>query len=223
MVDFSIQRLNMVESQVRPNGVTDARIIAAMGSIPRERFVPEGRRAIAYMDEEIIIATTPTGRRRYLIEPMVLARLLQLAALKPTDILLDIGCGTGYSTAVAAALAESVVAVEENAGLAQIAGETLSELGIANAAVVQGPHAQGLPSEAPFDVILINGRVPAVPQALVEQLKPGGRLVAVVGTGPVSRATLVRQTSEGQSSVSDFDANVPDAPGFEIPQQGFVF
>lgn len=223
MVDFAVQRLNMVESQVRPNGVTDARIIAAMGAIPREKFVPEARRALAYMDDDILIAVSPAGRRRYLLEPMALARLLQLAEVRPSDILLDIGCGTGYSTAVAAALAESVVAVEENAGLAQIAGETLSELGIANAAVVQGPHAQGYPAEAPFDVILVNGRIPSVPTGLVEQLKPGGRLVAVVGAGPVSRATLVRRGADGQSSVGAFDVHVPDAAGFEAPQPGFVF
>ncbi len=222
MVDFALQRLNMVESQVRPNGVTDPRIIAAMSSVPREKFVPAARRSLAYMDEDLPIGTSD-GERRYLIQPMVLARLLQLAAPRETDILLDIGCGTGYSAAVAASLVESVIAVEENAGLARIASEVLAELGIANAAVVQAPHAQGVPAEAPFDVVLINGRVPQPPTALVEQLKPGGRLVAVVGEGPISRATVFYRDRGGLAGQAGFDAVIPSLPGFERPDPGFVF
>lgn len=223
MVDFERQRLNMVESQIRPNGVTDPRIIAAMGVIPREKFVPESRRSLAYMDEDLPIGVMPNGARRYLIQPMVLARLLQLAAPQSSDILLDIGCGSGYSTAVAASLVESVIAVEENAGLAAIAGEVLSELGIANAAVVHAPHAQGAPSEAPFDVILINGRIPEVPPQLVEQLGPAGRLVAVVGEGPMARATVFRKSDATVGGQAGFDALVPALPGFPEPARGFVF
>jgi len=223
MAEFEQQRLNMVESQVRPNGVTDPRIIAAMGSLPRERFVPESRRSLAYMDEDLPIGVMPNGARRYLIQPMVLARLLQLAAPQPSDILLDIGCGTGYSTALAAALVESVIAVEENAGLAQIASEVLGELGIANAAVVHAPHAQGAPSEAPFDVILVNGRIPEVPSHLVEQLAPSGRLVAVVGEGPMTRATVFRRSDVTVGGQAGFDAMVSALPGFPQPDRGFVF
>lgn len=223
MVDYALQRLNMVESQVRPNGITDPRIIEAMFSVPRERFVPEGRRSLAYMDEDLAIGTMPDGARRYLIQPMVLGRLLQLAAPRADEILLDIGCGTGYSSAVAASLVESVIGLEENAGLARIASDVLAEIGVTNAVVVQGPHAQGVPAEAPFDVVLINGRIPAAPAALIGQLKPGGRLVAVVGEGPMARATVFRPADAVIGGQAGFDAYLPPLPGFEAPAAGFVF
>lgn len=222
-MNFALQRLNMVESQVRPNGVTDGRILGAMGAVPRERFVPEARRGLSYADDDIPIAVLPGGTRRYLLEPMVLARLLQLADVRESDIVLDVGCGTGYSTAIAAALAESVLALEENAGLARIASETLGELGIANAAVVHGPHAQGLPAEAPFDVIFVNGRIPGPAETLMDQLKPDGRLVAVVGDGAISRGTVFRRIEGGVSTGASFDAAAPNLAGFEGPKRGFVF
>jgi hypothetical protein len=140
MTDFAVQRQNMVESQVRPNGITDARVIDAMAAVPRELFVPEERRALAYMDEDVLVAVTPDGGRRWLMEPMTFARLLQLAEIGPGEVVLDVGCATGYSTAVIAALAESVIAVEEDQVLAEEATARLGELGITNAAVVNAPH-----------------------------------------------------------------------------------
>jgi protein-L-isoaspartate(D-aspartate) O-methyltransferase len=223
MTDFAVQRQNMVESQVRPNGITDARVIDAMAKLPRELFVPEQRRTLAYMDEDILVAVTPDGSRRWMMEPMTFARLLQLAEIGPGDVVLDVGCATGYSTAVIATLAESVIAVEEDPVLAEQATARLAELGITNAALVNAPHATGLASEAPFDVIFINGRVATLPRALLEQLKDGGRLVAVVGETAVSPALVCTRHGETFSSRAQYDASVAPLPGFPPPVKKFVF
>jgi protein-L-isoaspartate(D-aspartate) O-methyltransferase len=223
MTDFAVQRQNMVESQVRPNGITDPRVIDAMAAVPREFFVPAERRALAYMDEDVLVAITPDGAHRWLMEPMTFARLLQLAEIRPGDVVLDVGCSTGYSTAVIAALAESVIAVEEDAVLAEAATTRLGELGITNAAVVNAPHAAGLASEAPFDVILINGRVPSLPRPLLEQLKDGGRLVAVVGETAVSPAIVCTRNGDAFSSRAQYDASVAPLPGFPPPPRMFEF
>lgn len=223
MTEFAVQRHNMVESQVRPNGITDARVIDAMAAVPRELFVPADRRALAYMDEDVLVAVTPDGARRWLIEPMTFARLLQLAEIRPREIVLDIGCATGYSTAVMAALAESVIAIEEDSVLAEEATLRLGQLGITNAAVVNAPHATGLGGEAPFDVIFINGRVPSLPQPLLEQLKEGGRLVAVVGESAVAPAIVCTRHGEAFSSRAQYDASIAPLPGFPPPARGFVF
>ena len=223
MTDFAVQRQNMVESQVRPNGITDARVIDAMATVPREQFVPEERRTLAYMDEDVLVAVTPDGGRRWLMEPMTFARLLQLAEIGPHEVVLDIGCTTGYSTAVIAALAESVIAVEEDPVLAEEATGRLGALDITNAAVINAPHASGLPSEAPFDIIFINGRVPALPRPLLEQLKDGGRLVAVVGETPVSPAVLCTRHGEVFSSRAQYDASVAPLSGFPPPVRKFEF
>jgi protein-L-isoaspartate(D-aspartate) O-methyltransferase len=223
MTDFAVQRQNMVESQVRPNGITDARVIDAMAAVPRELFVPEERRALAYMDEDVLVAVTPDGGRRWLMEPMTFARLLQLAEIGPGEVVLDVGCATGYSTAVIAALAESVIAVEEDQVLAEEATARLGELGITNAAVVNAPHAAGLPGEAPFDVIFINGRIPSLPRPLLKQLKDGGRLVAVVGETEVAPALLCTRHGEAFSRRAQYDASVAPLPGFPPPARTFVF
>jgi protein-L-isoaspartate(D-aspartate) O-methyltransferase len=223
MIDFAVQRQNMVESQVRPNGITDARVIDAMAKLPRELFVPEQRRTLAYMDEDILVAVTPDGGRRWMMEPMTFARLLQLAEIGPGDVVLDVGCATGYSTAVIATLAESVIAVEEDPVLAEQATARLAELGITNAAIVNAPHATGLASEAPFDIIFINGRVATLPRALLEQLKDGGRLVAVVGETAVSPALVCTRHGETFSSRAQYDASVAPLSGFPPPVKKFVF
>jgi len=222
MIDFATQRFNMIESQVRPNGVSDARIIAAMAQVPREEFVPAPWRDVAYMDEDLVIGEAG-GVRRYLMEPMAFARLLQHAAIRSDEVVLDIGAGTGYSTAVLSHLAQSVIGIEADGGLAARASEALSRLGIGNAMVEQGPHAAGLAGEAPFGVIIVEGRVPLVPEALLAQLQEGGRLVAVVGERDLSPAMVYTRHGDTVAARHVFDATVAPLTGIEKPAPGFVF
>ena len=218
MTDFAAARANMVECQVRPNKVTDSRLLAAMASVPRERFVPEGLVGHAYVDDDIAVAPG-----RYLMEPMVLARLLQAAAIEPGDVVLDIGCATGYSTAILARLAATVVALESDEALAETAIELLTGLDADNSAVVVGEHAAGYAAQAPYDVIVLEGAVEQVPEALGEQLVEGGRLVAVVtGGGRVGKATLMLRVRGALSGRVLFDAAVSPLPGFAV-ERGFVF
>lgn len=223
MIDYATARHNMVEGQLRTNRVTDPRVVAAFAEVPRERFLPKSLRGVAYVDEDIAL-----GANRYLIEPLVLARLIQAAQVKPTDVALDVACGAGYGTAVLARLASTVVALESDAELARGASRVLSELGIDNAVVVDGPLNRGYRQQAPYDVILIEGTVPEVPGDIVEQLAEGGRLAVVVddpgrrGPGQLGRATLLIRRGGVTSSRILFDAGTPRVPGFEtVP--GFVF
>lgn len=216
-MDYAAARRNMVETQLRPNKVTNEALLDAMGGVPRERFVPEAFRGIAYVDEDILVA-----RGRYLMEPMALGRLLQLAEVKPGDAVLDIGCGAGYAAAVLARLAKSVVAVESDKELAAHAAATLADLGASNVTVLGGELNQGTPRQAPYDVIFIEGSVDAVPPAIVEQLADRGRLVTVVRQQGVGRATLMARVGGSVSSRVAFDAAVPPLPGFEA-QPSFVF
>ncbi len=223
MSNYATARLNMVESQVRPNEVTDRRILQAMMEIPREAFVPPSMRALAYIDEEIRLRSA--GRDapgRNLMAPMPLARLIQLAEIEPGDLVLDVGCATGYSTAILARLAESVVGLECDAALAESAGKTLMELGADNAAVVTGALADGYAEEGPYDVILLNGSVPEVPERLLAQLEAGGRLVAILAEGGFGKATLFQNVSSVISERAAFDAGAPPLPGFERAA-AFVF
>ncbi len=218
MVDFSTARLNMVESQIRTNKVTDARILEALETIPREAYVPEARRGVCYVDEDLSI-----GDGRYLMEPMVLARLLQEARIGEEDVVLDVGCATGYSCAVLARLAATVVGVECEAALAEEANRILSEQGIDNAVVVRDPLGDGYPKQAPYNVIVLEGSVAEVPAAIREQLADGGRLVAVIrGERGLGRATLMQRNGDVVSSRVLFDAATPSLPGFEREER-FVF
>jgi protein-L-isoaspartate(D-aspartate) O-methyltransferase len=218
MIDFERLRQSMVDSQIRPNDVTDPRILAAMLEVPRERFVPQHLAGLAYLDDDIVVREARDGRpARYLMEPMILARLVQALNLLPQDRVLDIGCATGYSTAVLTHLAGSVHGLESEADLAAAAQKN-----IANAQIVTGALTQGAAQLAPFDAILINGSVEIVPESLLVQLKEGGRLVAVVRKGPPGRATLYARNNGAVSARPLFDAAVPALPGFEAPQ-GFVF
>lgn len=220
MIDFAEMRRAMVDAQVRANDVTDLRIVAAMLETPRERFVPAGLRNFAYIDDDLLVKDGSPAR--YLMEPMVLAKLLQAAEIGPEALVLDVGAASGYSTAVLAKLAGQVVALEGDAELAAQGAGLLVELGLLNAAYVQGPLPDGWPAEAPYDVILLNGSVDSAPEALLAQLKPGGRLVAVVGRGRAGRATVFTNTAGGIGSRVVFDAAVPTLPGFEA-RPGFVF
>ena len=223
MIDFEQLRQSMVDSQIRPNDVTDPRVIAAMLQVPRERFVPAARAGLAYLDDDLPVREAgAAGPARYLMEPMILAKLVQALDLSPGDSVLDIGCTTGYSTAVLAQLAGSVCGLEEDAELAADARRNLAQLGVPGAQIVEGPLAKGAPEAGPFDAILINGAVEIVPEPLLAQLKEGGRLVAVVRKAPPGRATLHVRSGGAVSARPLFDAAVPPLPGFEAPQ-GFVF
>lgn len=223
MEDFAGARTKMVDSQLRTVDVTDYGILSAMGEIPRERFVPARMKPLAYIDEDILIKEAGNGNpARYLMEPGPLARLVQLAEVKPADIVLDVGCGTGYSTAVLARLANSVLAVECDPELGAAATQTLVDLGIANAAVVTGPLEEGYPSEGPFDVIFVGGAMEVVPEKLLPQLKDGGRLVGVIGYGLSGVATLFTKSGGEIGRRIAFNAHVRPLPGFAKPK-AFVF
>lgn len=215
MVDFAQARQTMVDCQVRPADVTDLRVIAALGDVARERFVPAAVRAVAYLDRDV-----PLGARRALIKPMVLAKLLQAAAVTATDRVLDVGCGTGYSSAVLAKLAASVVALEEDGAVAESAGNALA--GVHNVTSVRGSLAAGWPPSAPYDVILMQGATDVPPDSLFRQLAEGGRLLAIVGSGPVGKATIYRAAGKNVTSQPLFDAAAPLLPGFS-KAPAFVF
>jgi len=216
-MDFAAARRKMVASQVRTNRVTDPLVSSAMEAVPREYFVPAERRSVAYLDED-----QPLGNGRYIMEPMALGRLLQLADIDPQDKALVVAAGTGYSAAVLARMAESVVVLENDTGFAEKASKIMTELVIPNVTVVRGDLASGVPAKAPFDVILIDGAVSEIPMALKQQLRDGGRLVAVVRSGPVGHATLVTRIGDAWGSRTDFDVSMAYLPEF-APQPKFVF
>lgn len=223
MDDFSSARIKMVDSQLRTEDVTDYAVLAAMGGIPRESFVPARMRALAYIDDDLLVKeATGDGRARFLMNPSPFARLVQLAAVDSSDIVLDTGCTTGFSTAVLARLANSVVAIESDPDLAEQASKNLVDLGVANAAVVTGHLADGYPSEGPYDAIFLGGAVELVPAALLAQLKEGGRLVGVVGYGRDAAAMLFTKTKGEIGSRTAFNAHAQPLPGFD-KAQSFVF
>ena len=219
MVDFALQRENMVESQVRPSDVTDRRVLRAMAHVPRERFVITSLRSIAYSDGPIRVSDQPP---RYLLAPRTLGKIVQLLELSSSDIVLVLGCATGYSTAIIAQIAQSVVAVEVDQALADKAQELLADLGVSNAAFVAGPLREGKPGEGPFDAILINGMVEEVPPALLDQLKDGGRLVAIEVEDGVGRAVQWRRSGKTFGSRVAFDASAPRLSEFDRKRE-FVF
>lgn len=214
MFDFSDAREKMVDCQVRTADVTSHGLISAMLSVPREQFVAEDKRELAYIDEDLSLA--PLGPpNRFLMEPAPFARLLQLGDVKPTDVVLVIGAGSGYSAAVLSILCSSVVAVEEDSILADIAEKTLSELGYDNVAVVKGPLTAGWATEAPFDVIFMDGAVDHVPDAITDQLQDGGRLVAVEGTGNSGVARLYLREDGNVGSRDIMNCAIQPLPGFQ--------
>ncbi|MDO8840281.1 MAG: protein-L-isoaspartate O-methyltransferase [Parvibaculum sp.] len=221
MTDFAAARHNMVESQVRVNAVTDGRVIDAMSAIPRERFVPPPRQSLAYMDEDIAL-TDGGGSPRFLMEPRVFAKLAQLAAVGLDDLVLDVGCGTGYSTAVLSHLAGTVVALESDSELAARAAAALADLGVDNAVVVTGALNEGYAKQAPYDVIFFSGAIGFIPEGFKAQLKDGGRIVAVLGDGILGRARIYVRAGDTLSGRDAFDANVQPLPGF-VATESFVF
>lgn len=218
MTDFNAARANMVDSQLRTNKVTDQGVIAGFETIPRESFLPESLRSIAYVDEDLSI-----GNGRYVMEPMVLARLIQAAAPTSEDIVLEVGAARGYGTAILAQIAATVVGLDSDEALVSTANETLNAMGIDNAVAVAGDMTEGYAKQAPYDVILFSGSVAKVPDSVVAQLADGGRLVAVIqDKGALGRATLLQRNGANISSRPLFDASTPILVGFE-PNSEFVF
>lgn len=211
-------RHNMVDNQLRANKVYDDRVLDAFLGLQRELFVPPGLRGIAHIDEDLAVASG-----RYLMEPMVAARLLQALVVRPRDTALVVGAGVGYEAAVLGLLARSVIALEENPELARIGRSALVDHRIASVTYVEAPLRDGHRARAPYDVILFGGTVAAVPDAISTQLAEGGRMAAVLGKpGPIGRATLITRTGAVLAQRVIFDAATPLLPGFEA-EPGFVF
>lgn len=212
MTDLAAARRMMVDGQVRTADVTDLRLLAAMGELPRERFAPASKAELAYLDRDLPAAEGEGRAGRRLLKPMVLAKLIQLADIGATDRVLDVGCTTGYSSALLARLAGSVVALEQDRSLARFAEQALAEL--RNVTVVVGPLVTGWPIAEPYDAIVMQGATEVVPDALLRQLKDGGRLVGILGPGPQRKAMLYRKVDGDVSGRPMFDAAAPLLPGF---------
>jgi len=219
MTDFAAARRNMVDGQVRTADVTDLRLISAMLEIPRENFMPAAATGLAYIDLDVPLGEGAKTPRR-LLKPMVLAKLIQAADLGPTDRVLDVGCATGYAAAVLARVAGQVIALEQDQDLAQAA--TAALLSQPNVRVVNGKLTDGWPKDGPFDAIVLEGATDVVPHALCHQLKDGGRLVCVLGSGPGSKAMLYRRSGEEIGGRPIFDATAALLPGF-IKPPAFAF
>ncbi|WP_438959281.1 protein-L-isoaspartate O-methyltransferase family protein [Nereida sp.] len=210
MSDFATRRRIMVDTQVRPSDVTKFPIIDAMLSIPREVYVPSSKREAAYMDGEVAL-----GGGRVLLEARSFAKLLDALTIDTDDLVLDVACGHGYSTAVLGHMAGAVVGLESDAEMAEIAQSNLSENSIDNAAVKDCGLADGAASEGPFDVIVINGGVEVVPDALLAQLKDGGRIGAIMMENALGRAMIGHKQDGKVSWRFAFNANAPILPDFQ--------
>ena len=221
MSGFSTARQNMVDGQVRPSDVTDIRIIDAMLAVPREAFVPENKRALAYLDLDLDVSEGSSAKR-FLIKPVVLAKMLQAAEIKQTDRVLVVGCATGYAAAVVAQFVGQVTATESDSTLAAKAAAVLAQIGCGNVAVRTAAAADGDPANAPYDVILLNGATETVPERLFGQLSDGGRLVGVFAMSQPPRATLVTRSHGDFGYRALFDAYAPVLPGMERAP-AFVF
>lgn len=226
MTGYEARRIAMVESQLRPNEVTDVGLLSAMRNLPRERFVPPAFERLAYMDEGIEVFPAKDGApARFLLAPMVQARLIQLAEIEPQDKVLDVGAGTGYASAILARLATTVTGLEPEPELAKAARENLAGLGITNVEIVEGSLRDGCAGQGPFDAIIVEGSVPDVPESLLAQLKEGGRLVAVVTAAPNMQQgkayRFVRVEGEARG-VAQFDAGARPLPDF-APEPVFSF
>ena len=214
MSDFAIARQNMVDCQVRPSDVTDNRIIDAMLAIPRENFVPEERRALAYLDLDLIVSA-PNAPKRVLIKPAVIAKLLQAAEIGDTDNVLVVGTASGYTAAIAAKLAQRVIATDPDAALVASANAAFAQLGLATATAKLAKPADGDAGDGPYDVIILEGATAIVPETLYRQLKDGGRLAGVFSDGRVQRATIITRSRDDFGSRILFDASAPVLPGLE--------
>jgi protein-L-isoaspartate(D-aspartate) O-methyltransferase len=219
MTDFALARRNMIDGQLRPNRVTNAALLSAIADLPRERFLPEGLKSVAYADDDV-----PLGGGRFLMEPMVLARLVQSLQPAPSDKALVVASGRGYGSALLSRLVNSVVAVESDQAMADAAGQTLRDLKIDNVQQVVGSLEAGASTAGPYDVILIEGAVREIPKAILDQLAEGGRLAAVTASmvGGLGVAHLVVKEGGVASGRPMFDAGTPALPGFAPPPR-FAF
>jgi len=221
MSDFATARQKMVDGQVRPSDVTDLRIIDAMLAVPREAFVPESQRALAYLDLDLDVSEGRAAKR-FLIKPAVIARMLQAAGISETDNVLVAGCASGYTAAVVAKIAARVTATESDGSLAAQASDVLAKLGFGNVTVRTAAAADGDAVNAPYDVIVLAGATEIVPDRLYRQLRDGGRLVGVFATSRPQRAMIVTHSHADFGYRALFDAAVPVLPGLERPP-AFVF
>jgi len=219
MTDFALARRNMVDGQLRPNRVTNASLLAAIGELPREHFLPEGLRSVAYADDDV-----PLGNGRFLMEPMVLARLIQTLQPQPDDKALVVASGRGYGAALLSRLVKSVMALESDPTLASSAEQTIKDMGIANIRQTVAKLEAGAPGEGPYDVILIEGAVQEIPRAILDQLAEGGRLTTVIAApaGVLGVAQLVMKEGGVTSGRPLFDAGTSALPGFAPPPR-FAF
>jgi protein-L-isoaspartate(D-aspartate) O-methyltransferase len=217
-MDYAAARQHMIDSQIKTNKVTDPNVIEALASVPREAFVADAQKKLAYIDRPVAI-----GAGRRMTEPMVLARLLQVANLKLSDTVLVVGAGTGYSAVILARLAKKVVALESAPELAERAKAIIGQTGIGNVSVVTGDLAAGRTADGPYDFILVDGAAEIVPEALTGQLADRGRLAVVIkDQGVVGRGTLFTRADGVVSQRAIFDADAEVLPGFTRPQR-FVF
>lgn len=217
MLDYAVARANMVENQLRPSRIDDPAVLQAMGEIPRELFVPKLLRGCAYGDEDLSL-----GQGRFLIEPLALGKLLQASEPRPTDVALVVGDATGYVSAVLSRLTGTVFLLLPPGQVGEPIEAVLGEQGCDNVVLEPGGADQGLPAQAPFDLIVLVGSVPAVPQALVEQLGEAGRLAAVVEHGRSGKVTIVRKVNGAIGRVTPFEAQVSKLAGLPA-EVGFQF
>ena len=213
MSDFAQRRTTMVDTQVRPSDVTKFPIIDAMLSIPREVFVPADKREMAYVGEHVGL-----GDGRVVLDPRTLAKMLEVANIENDELVLDVGSGLGYSAALAAHMADAVISLEDSADRVADAERALGEAGIDNVAVVEGAFAEGAAKHGPYDVILIQGGVGQVPDALSSQLKEGGRIVAIFLDGALGQVKVGHMTDGRVSWRFAFNATAPELHGFEKEQ-----
>lgn len=219
-MDMMQQRVKMVDNQLRPFDVFQYDVVAAFLDVPRELFVPEKQRVLAYSDAEIEIVDGDEVRR--MIRPMHLARMVQAANLSKDSVVLDLGCLTGYSSAILSRLCGSVVALETNDSMAARATDALSDADIDTVAVLAGNLADGYPSEGPFDAIVLGGAVDEVPEVLMEQLREDGVLITALGTGGAGRAVSIKRDGQTNTAVTLFNCSAPLLPGF-AKEPAFTF
>jgi protein-L-isoaspartate(D-aspartate) O-methyltransferase len=221
MSGFSTARQKMVDGQVRPSDVTDFRIIDAMLAVPREAFVPPNQRALAYLDLDLDVSEGGAAKR-FLIKPVVTAKMLQAAEIGPADNVMVVGCASGYAAALVAKIASRVTATEADPALCARAKDALAGLGAGNVAVQTAAAADGYAENAPYDVIFLNGATGIIPEGLYRQLRDGGRLVGVFAMTQPQRAMIVTCSQGDFGNRALFDAAVPVLPGLE-PTPTFVF